>query len=156
MNPFRSALARFRAHFPSRLVALVRISTFLLSSAAVGSPSYVQGNYAVPQAPQTTISLPFTSTQGAGNINLVVIGWNDVTSRISAVTDSEGNIYQPAAERTSGYGVSQAVYFAKNIVAATAGSNSVTVTFNAAATYPDVRILEYSGLDPVNPLLEQR
>src|SRR5262249_3874991 len=84
MNPFRSALARFRAHFPSRLVALVGISTFLLSSAAVGSPTYVQGNYAVPQAAQTTISLPFTSTQGAGNINLVVIGWNDVTSRIQS------------------------------------------------------------------------
>jgi hypothetical protein len=28
----------------------------------------------------------------------------------------------------------------------------VTVTFNQAAAYPDVRILEYSGLDPTSPL----
>jgi hypothetical protein len=28
----------------------------------------------------------------------------------------------------------------------------VTVAFDAAANYPDIRILEYSGIDPVNPL----
>ena len=43
----------------------------------------------------------------------------------------------------------QAIYYAKNIAA---GSNTVTVTFNQAAAYVDVRILEYSGLDPTNPL----
>jgi hypothetical protein len=28
----------------------------------------------------------------------------------------------------------------------------VTVTFTAAASYPDIRILEYSGIDPANPV----
>jgi hypothetical protein len=37
-------------------------------------------------------------------------------------------------------------------VAAAANSNTVTVRFNVAANFPDVRILEYSGLDPVSPL----
>src|SRR4029079_6728519 len=30
--------------------------------------------------------------------------------------------------------------------------NAVTVEFDGPANYPDVRILEYSGLDPANPL----
>jgi hypothetical protein len=46
--------------------------------------------------------------------------------------------------------VNQAIYFAPNIAATNA--NIVTVRFSVAAVYPDIRILEYSGLDPVNPL----
>ena len=37
----------------------------------------------------------------------------------------------------------QSIYYATNIVG---GTNTVTVTFSQAATYPDVRILEYRGL----------
>src|SRR5262249_16856205 len=51
---------------------------------------------------------------------------------------------------TTGTGLRQSIYFAKNIAASS--SNSVTVTFNQAATKPDVRILEYSGVDVANPL----
>ena len=50
-----------------------------------------------------------------------------------------------------GSGISQAIYYATNIKAAAAGTNTVTVTFNTATPYVDVRALEYSGLDPVNP-----
>ena len=46
-------------------------------------------------------------------------------------------------------GLRQAIYYAKNIAA---GSNTVTVKFNQAAVFPDVRILEYSGLDTSDPL----
>src|SRR6516225_6026110 len=48
--------------------------------------------------------------------------------------------------------LSQSIYYAKNIINATAGANAVTVTFDTAAIYPDIRILEYSGIDTVNPL----
>src|SRR5262249_61280007 len=48
--------------------------------------------------------------------------------------------------------LSPSIYYAKNIVAAAAGSNVVTVTFNGTAVYPDGRVAEYQGLDPVNPL----
>ena len=41
-------------------------------------------------------------------------------------------------------GLQQSIYYAKNVAA---GANTVIVTFNKAAAYPDVRILEYSGLD---------
>src|SRR5262249_29180825 len=47
---------------------------------------------------------------------------------------------------------SQSVYFAKNIAAAGAGSNTVTVTFSAAAVSPDIRILEYNGVDMNTPV----
>ena len=51
-----------------------------------------------------------------------------------------------------GGGLSQAIYYAKNIASATANGNAVTVRFSAAAAFPDVRILEYSGLNPTSPL----
>src|SRR5262249_17325640 len=44
------------------------------------------------------------------------------------------------------------IYYAKNIKASAAGTNSVTVTFNAPTPFVDLRITEYSGLDKVNPL----
>ncbi len=68
------------------------------------------------------------------------------------MTDSAGNVYQLAAPLTRGSGLSQAIYYAKNINAAAAGSNVVTVQFSGAANFPDVRVAEYSGLDPVSPL----
>jgi hypothetical protein len=48
--------------------------------------------------------------------------------------------------------LSQSIYYAKNVMAAAAGTNSVTVTFVTAATNPDVRILEYSGVSTTSAL----
>ena len=48
--------------------------------------------------------------------------------------------------------MSQSIYYAKNIAGATAGANTGTVEFNTIASYPGIRILEYSGLDVNNPL----
>jgi hypothetical protein len=42
----------------------------------------------------------------------------------------------------------QVIYYAMNIVAAGAGSNTVQVSFNTAASYPDIRSAEYSGISP--------
>jgi hypothetical protein len=49
-----------------------------------------------------------------------------------------------------GNGLSQAIYYAANIAAA-AGGNQVTVTFNQPTAYVDLRITEYSGLRQTNP-----
>src|SRR5678815_6134346 len=76
-------------------------------------------------------------------------GWGDTTSLVSSVTDTRGNIYTRAIGPTTTTGLQQSIYYAKNIAA---GANTVTVTFNKAAAYPDVRILEYSGLDKTSPL----
>jgi hypothetical protein len=47
---------------------------------------------------------------------------------------------------------SQAMYYAANVAAATAGANAVTVTFTSAATAPSVGIAEYAGANTATPL----
>ena len=125
--------------------------TVTVANAAVATPAFVQVNAATPQTNQSTVSVAYTSAQTAGNTNILAIGWNNATSNITSVTDSAGNIYQLAVPTARGPGLSQAIYYATNIKAAAAATNTVTVSFNASTPYVDIRALEYSGLDPVNP-----
>jgi hypothetical protein len=110
--------------------------------------NFVQANYKTSNS-ATLMTVPYPSAQTAGNLNIVVVGWNDTTSAVTSITDSEGNTYLPAVGPTAGTKLTQSIYYAKNIAA---GTNTVSVTFNVAASYPDVRVLEYSGADQVNPL----
>ena len=120
---------------------------------AAGAISYVQGNYAVPQTSQTTVTVTFSAAQSAGDLNVVVVGWNDSTATVSTVVDTRGNMYTRAVGPTVVSGaLSQSIYYAKNIAAAAAGANTVTVTFSKAANSADIRILEYSGADVSNPV----
>src|SRR5215470_17364558 len=124
-----------------------------IAGRALTTIAFVQVNYATPQTPVSTVSVPFTSAQSAGNLNVVAVGWNDTTTQVVSVTDTKGNAYQLAVGPTARTGaVTQSIYYAKNIAGAAAGANTVKVTFNAAAQWPDVRILEYSGLDQINPV----
>src|ERR1039457_613540 len=111
--------------------------------------SFVQVAAAAPQSPQSTVTVVYPAAQTAGNLNVVVVGWNDSTSNVTSVSDSSGNAYTLAVGPTIGTGLSQSIYYATAIVS---GSNAVTVTFNQAAAAPDIRILEYAGLDTVSPL----
>ena len=115
--------------------------------------TYVQGNSSTPQSPQTSVTVPYTAAQVAGDLNVVAVGWNNSTATISSVTDKSGNAYALAVGPTiqSGF-ATQSIYYAKNILAAAAGANVVTVTFSSTAPAPDVRILEYSGADANNPV----
>ncbi|PYM80278.1 MAG: hypothetical protein DME09_19660 [Candidatus Rokuibacteriota bacterium] len=128
------------------------------ASATTGAIKFVQVNYAAPQTAQTSATVTYKAAQGAGDLNVVVVGWNDSTATVTSVTDVKGNVYARAVGPTiqpgpaGGGGLSQAIYYAKNIAGAAASGNTVTVRFSAAATYPDVRVLEYSGLDPTSPL----
>ena len=115
-----------------------------------GAPiAFVQVKAATPQTASASVAVTYTAAQTAGNLNVVVVGWNDTTSTVSSVTDSRGNTYALAIGPTSGTGLRQSIYYAKNIAA---GSNTVTVKFNQAAAFVDIRALEYSGLDPASPL----
>jgi hypothetical protein len=81
------------------------------------------------------------------------VGWNDTIAQVTSVKDSAGNVYQLAAGATkvdAAGGLTQSIYYARNV--ASSGTNTVTVTFSQTARYPDVRILEYSGIDKVNPV----
>lgn len=122
------------------------------TSTVTAPPAFVQANAATPQTNQTQVSAAYTAAQVAGNTNIIVIGWNNVTSNILSVTDTNGNVYQLAAPVVRGSGPSQAIYYASNIKTATAGANTVTVTFNTATPFVDLRVAEYSGLNPVSPI----
>ncbi len=126
-------------------------NTVAYNVAAPAPIAFRQVNAATPQTSQSSVSVTYTSAQVAGDTNILAIGWNNATSNITSVTDSAGNIYQLAVPTASGSGVRQAIYYATNIKAAAAGTNTVTTTFSAATPFVDIRALEYSGLDPVNP-----
>ncbi|HXJ06004.1 MAG TPA: IPT/TIG domain-containing protein [Candidatus Acidoferrum sp.] len=117
---------------------------------AQGAIAFVQASSATPQTPQSTVTLAYPTAQTLGNLNVVIVGWNDSTTTVSSVADGNGNLYALAVGPTvQSSTASQAIYYAKNIAA---GANTVTITFNTAARFPDIRIVEYSGLDTVNPL----
>jgi hypothetical protein len=72
------------------LVALVCVPLLVTSAASLG---FVQVNFATAATPQTTVTVTYTKAQTAGNLNVVVVGWNDSTAKITSVTDSRGNAY---------------------------------------------------------------
>jgi hypothetical protein len=122
---------------------------YTYSTSTGGTIAFVQVNAADPQTPTASLAVPYVGAQTATNLNIVVVGWNDTTSTVSAVTDTRGNSYAQAGTTVSGTGLRQAIYYAKNIAA---GANTVTVTFSQAAAFVDVRVLEYSGADTASPL----
>ena len=129
------------------------VVTLTVTGTASGTITYVQGNYATPQSPQSSVNVVFSSAQNAGDLNVIAVGWNDSTVAVSSVTDTKGNVYNLAVGPTIQSGLAtQSIYYAKNIVAAAAGSNTLTVSFSGAAVSPDIRVFEYSGADPNNPV----
>ena len=131
--------------------AAAQTYTATYNATAAATPAFVQVNAATPQTNQSTVTTTYANAQVAGDTNILAIGWNNKTSNITSVNDSAGNLYQLAVPTARGSGLSQAIYYATNIKAAAAGTNTVTVTFSASTPFVDIRALEYRGLDPVNP-----
>src|SRR5258708_25485762 len=66
------------------------------SAVQAAAIALVQANYATPQTPVSSVSVSFTAAQSAGDLSVVVVGWNDTTAQIASVTDTMGNAYQLA------------------------------------------------------------
>ena len=122
------------------------------SALGSGPINYIQRGGTTTNVPSTTIPATMPGLQTAGDLNVVIIGWADDTATVSSVSDSEGNTYTPALTPTVGTGLSQVIYYAKNIAGDSTTPNQVTVTFSQAPVNPDIRILEYRGLDITAPL----
>src|SRR5579871_2179514 len=148
-----------RAHTPCRarvretsnwfwaLAAIVVLATARPASAAV---TYLQGSDQDPSGAGSSVSVTYASAQSAGDLNVVVVSfWN--SGAINSVTDSKGNTYTPVLTTTF-MNMTLVTYYAQNIVAAGAGANTVTVTFNQAVYGRDVRVLEYSGIPTSSPV----
>jgi hypothetical protein len=113
----------------------------------------VQGAFSTPQGGVPNVTATFTAAQTSGDINFVVIGWNDTTATVRSVRDFKGNIYTLAVGPTQISGVAtQAIYYAQNIVGAAPGANTVRVSFIGTASSPSLRIVEYSGAPATNPI----
>ena len=132
-----------------RAIGLVFATLLLANTTLLASgPTFVQVKSAVAVS-GSSISVTFTAVQTAGNLNVVSVMWGNTTSSVSSVTDSKGNSYALALGPTRVTGLSSAIYYAKNIAA---GSNTVTVNFSPSAAFPNVNVLEYSGLSTTSPL----
>jgi glucose/arabinose dehydrogenase/chitodextrinase len=127
-------------------------ATYTVSAPPPPPLAFVQVAAATPQSNQSSVSVTYPAAQTAGNTNVVAVGWNSATASVSSVADGKGNVYQLAAPLTRGSGLSQAIYYAKGIVGAPAAGNSVTVTFSGAVPFADLRVAEYAGIDPANPV----
>src|SRR5437660_11291407 len=113
---------------------------------ARASIAFVQSNSATPQSPQTTVAVVYTLAQTAGNLNVVVVGWNDTTATVISVMDTKGNAYAIAAAPVVQSGTAtQAIYYAKNIASAAGGANTGRGTCGGGAGSPARRIADYSG-----------
>ena len=85
-----------------------------LEKMSAASPSFVHGYSATPQGPQVTVLVTFAAAQTAGNLNVVVVGWNDTTAQAPSIVDSKENTYQLAGTPTALSGaLSQSIYYVK-------------------------------------------
>ena len=127
-----------------------RIANFKIPTCGsqISPINFVQVAAATPSSNQSTVTVTYPQAQTQGDMNIVVVGWHDAVATVKSVTDSLGNTYSLAIGPTTGTTLRQSIYYAPNIHS---GTNTVTVTFNQAAVTPDIRILEYSGLDPASP-----
>jgi hypothetical protein len=153
-NKLRMAVAHMRPKsFVGRLLRCGCVALFALGafSQSFASIAYVQGTSKNP-ASGNPISATYASAQSAGDLNVVIVGWNDSTSTVTSITDTSGNSYVAAVGPVSISGTAtQRIYYAANIKAAAAGANTVTVTYSASVVWPDVRIIEYSGISTSSP-----
>jgi len=136
------------------LSAFSSTATAVTSAGGSGGSTigYVQGTSNTADS-GTSISTTYYSAQGAGDLNVVVVDWADSTSTVGSLTDSQGNTYVAVVGPTRSSGNdSQQMFYAKNIASASAGANTVTVTYSTTVAYPEIRIVEYSGISTSNPL----
>src|SRR5262249_28081439 len=116
------------------------------SQVIVAPPAFVQVVVADPQTSQSAVTVKYPAAQTAGNTNTIAIGWNPATGSVASVVDSAGNPYQQAAPVKTSTGLSQTIWYAKNIRAAAANTNTITVTLSGSQPFVDLRAAEYSGV----------
>ncbi|GLH71720.1 hypothetical protein GETHLI_02220 [Geothrix limicola] len=117
-------------------------------SVVAPSPTFVQANESTYVDAATSLQATYASAQVAGDLNVLAVQWQDTSAHVTSVTDSSGNAYTLAVGPTQNPDQpgTQAIYYASNIRSAEAGANTVTVTFDSPAAYPDVIIADYVGV----------
>ena len=106
------------------------------------APTEVQ--YKITDSITANPTCTFTSAQTAGNMNLLLAQWS-VGDPPTSVTDSKGNQYTLVIvhARSDQPNTGEALFYCPSIVAATAGSN--TVTCHSDSTDIEIVIIEIHG-----------
>lgn len=117
-------------------------------SVVAPSPAFVQANESPYVDSATSVQATYQAPQLAGDLNVLAVQWQDATANVTSVTDSSGNTYVLAVgpTRNPDQPGTQAIYYASNIRQAAASANTITVTFDTAAAYPDIIIADYVGV----------
>jgi hypothetical protein len=105
--------------------------------------AFVQVASATPQSAGMSTSVAYAMPEVSGDLNVIVVAWNDATHSVVSVTDGSKNAYTRAVGPTVGANITQSIYYAAKIAG---GSNQVTVAFDSAVDNADIRVLEYSGV----------
>ena len=115
-----------------------------------GAISFVQVASATPlRSTYRTVAVTYPLAQTAGNLNVVVVGWNDTTSTVTSVTDSRGNTLHAGDRADDGDGVAAVDLLREEH---RWGQQHGDGDVQPGGGYLDVRVLEYSGLDTATPL----
>jgi fibronectin type 3 domain-containing protein len=123
------------------------------TESAAASIAHVQASESCDGELYQAVNTTLNSAQRAGDLIVVAVGWSDPTAVVTSISDSSENTYTLAVGPTlASFAGRQSIYYAKNIAGASAGINTVTVAFSSTVPWPDLRVLEYSGIDPANPL----
>ena len=69
-----------------------------------GAISFVQVASATPVNYSSPVSVTYPLAQTAGNLNVVVVGWNDTTSTVTSVVTAEGTVTRWRSGRRRGRG----------------------------------------------------
>jgi hypothetical protein len=69
--------------------------------------SFAQVAAATPQGSVQEVTVAYPGPQSTGDLNIVVVGWNDATSTVQLVSDSVGNPYTLAIGPTVGSNLQQ-------------------------------------------------
>jgi hypothetical protein len=86
-----------------------------------------------------------TGTLPAGSAIIVSVGWRDVTSTVTSLTDTAGTAYTQISTTARNGTVSQSVY--AGFAPSTVTNYTTTVLFSNVVTNASVRIAIYSGVD---------
>lgn len=127
------------------------VRTILLVLAALLTCGSLRANH-VQSKGCVTLTSPadctFTVDTTAGRLIIVAIKFFDVGAAVVSITDTGLNSYTPAVSAGPNWGLSQYVYYAKNIAG---GANTVSVAYTGSWAAV-VAIHEYNSLDSTSPL----
>jgi len=80
---------------PRNLWAVLLCGALGLPNEGRAAIAFVQSGLANPQSSVSTVQVGL-GAQTAGNLNVVVIGWNNNTVNVTSISDSKGNFYAVA------------------------------------------------------------